>query len=92
MSLSHPRPHACWLLPDDAVLEARLRADMAFYQSSTDVERLIRHYLARSRWVNDRVRQAAVHEAGVMLEVGSGETVDALMTRCMQRWWPGEVS
>jgi 16S rRNA A1518/A1519 N6-dimethyltransferase RsmA/KsgA/DIM1 with predicted DNA glycosylase/AP lyase activity len=31
---------------------------------------LIRHYLARSRWVNDRVRQAAVHKAGVVLEVG----------------------
>lgn len=44
------RPHlrACWLLVDDAVLEARERADTAFYQGCTDVERFIRHYMARS--------------------------------------------
>ena len=37
------------------------------------------------RWVNDRVRQAVGHEAGVVLEVGPGETVDALVTCCLQR-------
>jgi hypothetical protein len=74
------------------VLEARLRADTAFYQGCTDVERFIRHYLARSRWVNDRVRQAAGHETGVVLEVGPGETVDAIITRWIQRSWPREVS
>jgi hypothetical protein len=31
-SLTHPQLRACWLLVDDAVLEARLRADTAFYQ------------------------------------------------------------
>jgi hypothetical protein len=77
---------------DDAVLEARLRADTALYYGCADVERLIRHYVARSCWVNARVRQAAVHEAGVVLEVGPGETVDTLVTRCMQRLWPGEAS
>jgi 2-phosphoglycerate kinase len=91
-SLTHPQLRACWLLVDDAVLEARLRADTAFYHGCADVERLIRHYLARSCWGNDRVRQAAVHEAGVVLEVGPGATVDALVTRCMQRLWPGEAS
>jgi hypothetical protein len=70
---------------------ARRRADTALYRGCADVERLIRHYLARSRWVNDRVRQAAVHEAGEVLEVGPGEMVDAIMTRCMQRLWPGEA-
>ena len=82
-SLTHPQLRACWLLVDGAVLEARLRADTAFDHGGADVERLIRHYLARSRWVNDRVRQAAGHEAGVVLEVGPGETVDAIMARCM---------
>jgi hypothetical protein len=77
-SVTHPQLRACWLLVDEDVLEARLRADTAFYQGCTDVERFIRYYLARSRWVNDRVRQAAVHEAGVVLEVGPGETVDTL--------------
>ena len=91
-SLTHSQLRACWLLVDGAVLEARLRADTAFYHGCADVERLIRHYLARSRWVNDRVRQAAGHETGVVLEVGPGETVDAIMTRCMQRLWPGEAS
>ena len=69
-SMTHPQLRACWLLVDDAVLEARLRADTAFYHGCADVERLIRHYLARSRWVNDRVRQAAVHEAGVVSKWG----------------------
>jgi 2-phosphoglycerate kinase len=91
-SLTHPQPRACWPLVDDAVLETRLRADPAFYQGCGDVERLIRHYLARSRWVNARVRQAAGHGAGVVLAVGPGETVDALVRRCVQRLWPGEAS
>jgi 2-phosphoglycerate kinase len=90
-SVTHPRLRACWLLIDDAILEARLRADTAFYQGCADVERLILHYLARCRWVNDRVRQAAVHEASVVLAVEAGETVDTLLTRCEQRLWPGET-
>jgi hypothetical protein len=53
-----PQFRACWLLVDDAVLESRLRADTDFYQGCTDVERLIRHCMARSRWVNDQVRHA----------------------------------
>jgi HEAT repeat protein len=73
---------------DNVVLEARLRADTAFYQGGSDVERLIRHYLARSRWANDRVRRAAVHEASMVIQVGSAETVDTLVTRCVQRLWP----
>ena len=66
----HLQLRACWLLADDAVLEARLRADTGFYQGCADVERFIRHYLARSRWVNDGVRRAALHEASVVLQVG----------------------
>jgi 2-phosphoglycerate kinase len=91
-TITHPQLRTCWLLVDDAVLEARLRADTAFYQGCTDVERLIRHDLARSRWVNDRVRQAAVHEAGTVIPVGPDDTVDAVVTRCVQRLWPGEAS
>ena len=87
-SLAHPQLRACWLLVDDVVLEARLRADTAFYQGCTDVERFIRHYLARSRWANDRVRRAAAHEASMVIQVGPEETVDALGTRCVQRLWP----
>jgi hypothetical protein len=71
------------------VLEARLRADTGFYQGCADVERFIRHYLARSRWVNDGVRRAALHEASVVLQGGREETVDAVVTRCVQRLWPG---
>ena len=88
-SVTHPQLRACWLLVDDAVLEARLRADTAFYQGCTDVERFIRHYLARSRWANDRVRRAAAHEADVVLHVGPEDTVDTVATRCMQRLWAG---
>jgi hypothetical protein len=85
------RPHlrACWLLVDEAALEARVRADTAFYQGCTDVERFIRHDMARSRWVNDRVRRAAAYEAGVVLHVGPEDTGDAVVTRCIQRVWPG---
>jgi 2-phosphoglycerate kinase len=91
-SVTHPQLRACWLLFNDAVLEARLRADTAFYQGCTDGERLIRHYLARCRWVSDRVRQAAVHAANVVLEVAPGETMDALVRRCVQHLWPEEAS
>ena len=91
-AVSHPHLRACWLLVDEAILEARLRADMAFYQGCMDVERLIRHYLARSRWVNDRVQQAAGHEAGTVIQVRPDDTGDAVATRCVQRLWPGEAS
>jgi 2-phosphoglycerate kinase len=91
-AVSHPQLRACWLLVDDAVLEARLRVDTAFYHGCADVERLIRHYLARSRWVNDRVRQATGHEASAVIQVGPDDTVDALVTRCLRRLWPGEAS
>jgi 2-phosphoglycerate kinase len=87
-SLTHPQLRACWLLVDDAMLEARLRADTAFYQGASDVERLIRHYLARSRWANDRVRRAAVRAASMVIHVGPEETVEALVTQCVQRLWP----
>jgi 2-phosphoglycerate kinase len=90
-AVTHPHLRAFWLLVDDVVLEARLRADTAFYQGCTDVERFIRHYLARSRWVNDRVRQATVHEASMVVQVEPDETVDAVVTRCVQRLWPGEA-
>jgi hypothetical protein len=53
---------------------------------------LYRHYMARSQWVNDRVRHAATHEVGVVLPVGLEDTVDTVVTRCMQRLWPGEAS
>jgi 2-phosphoglycerate kinase len=88
-SVAHPQLRAYWLLVDEAVLEARLRADTTFYQGCTDVERLIHHYLARSRWVNDRVRRAAAHEAGAVLPVGPEDTVDTIVTHCLQRSWPG---
>jgi 2-phosphoglycerate kinase len=87
-AITHPQLRACWLLVEDTVLEPRLRADTASYQGSTDVERFIRHYLARSRWVNDRVRRAAAPEADVVLQVGPEDTVDTVATRCMQRLWP----
>jgi hypothetical protein len=91
-AVRHPHLRACWLLVDEAVSEARLRADTAFYQGCTDAERLIRHYLARSRWVNDQVRQAAVHEAGAVIQLGPDDTVDAVVTRCVRHLWPGEAS
>jgi 2-phosphoglycerate kinase len=86
-SVTHPQLRACWLLVNDAVLEGRLRADTAFYDGCTDGERFIRHYLARSRWANDRVRRAAVHAASMVIHVRPEETVDALVTRCVQRLW-----
>jgi 2-phosphoglycerate kinase len=89
LAVTHPRLRACWLLADDTVLEARLRADTAFYQGCADVERFIRHYLARSRWLNDRLRRAAAHEADVVVQVGPEDTADTVATRCMQHLWPG---
>jgi hypothetical protein len=87
-SLTHPQLRACWLFVDDAVLEARLRADTAFYQGARAAEWLMQHYLARSRWANDRVRRAADHAASMVIHVGPEEPVEALVTRCVQRLWP----
>ena len=67
---------------------ARRRADTALYRGCADVERLIRHYLAHSRWTNDRVRRAVTNEAWVVIRVGPDATVDAVTTRCAQQWWP----
>ena len=41
-AVRHPPLRTCGRLVDEAVLEARLRADTAFYQGCTDVERLLR--------------------------------------------------
>ena len=88
-SVTQPRLRACGLLVDDAVLEARLRADTACDQGCTDVARFIRHALARSRWMNGRGPRAAVHEADVGLHVGPEDPADTVATRCRQRLWPG---
>jgi hypothetical protein len=44
--------------------------------------------LEGSRWANDRVRRAAVHAASMIIQVGPEETVEALVTRCVQCLWP----
>jgi 2-phosphoglycerate kinase len=87
-SFTHPHLRICWLLVDEAVLETRLRADTAFPRGCTDVERLIYHYVERNRWVNDRVRRATTNEACVVVRVGANETVESVVTRCVQCLWP----
>ena len=87
-SFIHPQFRACWLLADEAVLEARLRADATFHQGCTDIEQFIRHYMARSQWANDRVRHAAPNEACVVIRVGADDTVESVITHCVQRLWP----
>jgi 2-phosphoglycerate kinase len=88
-SLHAPQVRACWLLADEALLEARLRADEAFYQAAFDVERFIRHYLARSRWVNERLRRATAHASSVVIRVGLHDTVESLVNQCLKGLWPG---
>jgi hypothetical protein len=82
---TYPQLRACWLLVDEILLEARLRVDTAFYQGCEDVERLIRPYLAWSRWANDRVRRAATHAAGVVIHMGADDMVESVATQCVQR-------
>ena len=83
-SLPMSQMRAYWLLADDALLEVRLRADVAFYQGASDVERFMQHYLARSRWVNERLRRAATHPSSVVIHVRADDTVTSLVNQCLK--------
>jgi hypothetical protein len=43
-------------------------------------------------WVHDRVRQAAAYAVGVVIRVGPVETMAPVVTRGVQRLWPGQAS
>ena len=88
-AITHPLLLACRLLVDEAVLEARLWADTALHQGCTEVERFMRHDTARSHWVKDRVRRAAMYEMGVVPRMGPPDPVDTAVTHCMHHLWPG---
>lgn len=67
-----------WMVIDDAVLENRERRNVDFFGRSTDPERMLRHFLGRSRWHNDLIhREAAAHHMKILHQDGSA-SVDEL--------------
>ncbi len=76
---------ATWIIPAQQVLEARERALMpTFYGRSSDPEKMLANFLARSRWFNGLV-QAEAGERGMRVLHQPGDVpVDALCDRVLE--------
>ena len=59
-----------WIVASPAVLEEREKK-VAWYQESTDPERMLENFLARSLWYNDLIReQATQHQMTILPQPG----------------------
>ena len=56
--LDVPNVASVWLVAEERTLEARIRK-AEFHRGASDEEAMIRNFLARTIWYNDRIREAA---------------------------------
>ncbi len=73
---------ALWLVTDDAVLDARVRAAVDFYRGASDEEAMIRHFVARSRWYNARIREEAASLGFPLIQVTGNASTELLLAQC----------
>ena len=78
-ALRLPDYASLWLVADDAVLEARVRAAADFYRGASDEETMIRHFIERSRCYNERVREEAWRLEMPVISVTLETTVDEIV-------------
>ncbi|HEY3375977.1 MAG TPA: AAA family ATPase [Armatimonadota bacterium] len=71
-----------WLVADDDVLAARVRAAVDFYTGAADEEAMIRHFVTRSRWYNRLVCQQAGDLGFPIIPVVLSDDSERMVTRC----------
>lgn len=80
---------AGWIVPAPEVLEARERALMPeFYGHSSDPERMLGNFLARSHWFTDLVEREATELGMNVLRQPGDATVDDLCDRVLEDLGP----
>ncbi len=72
-----------WIVPAPEVLEERERRG-AWYQGSSDPERMLENFLARSYWINDLVEEQAKELGMNILHQAGDATVDDLCDRVLE--------
>jgi hypothetical protein len=70
-----------WLLPERALVEARMRADRSFWEGASDVETMIERFVARSLRLNEHVREAARRKPLKLVPVRVGDSPEAIADR-----------
>lgn len=78
-ALRLPNYASLWLVADDALLEARVRAATDFYRGASNEETMIRHFIERSRCYNERVREEALKLGRPIVNVTLDTTVDEIV-------------
>jgi 2-phosphoglycerate kinase len=83
-SFDVPGVRALWLTAPPALVEARMHAESGYAERDAEGRRLIDNFLARTKRY-DELMMKAVRELGLpFIEVGEGETAEALAERCEQ--------
>ena len=73
-----------WMVADDSLLEQRIRANEDFWRGASDEELMIRRYLERSMWHNNRTR-ARAEQLGLKVVYLEPETSsDELCDLCLR--------
>jgi hypothetical protein len=70
-----------WLIPGPELLEARVRADRAFWSGASDEEAMMAKFVARSLRLNEHLRAAAHQRPLRLLAVGGSDSSDAIADR-----------
>ena len=72
-----------WIVTSTAVLEER-EQQVAWYQESTDPERMLKNFLARSLWYNELIKkQATEHQMTILSQTGQ-QSVRKLCERVLE--------
>jgi len=77
-ALASPAVHGVWLVTTDQVLLERERKGASFYSKSSDPERMLTNFLARSLWHNNRLRKFAADLGHPVLEQDGTLSPEAL--------------
>ena len=73
-----------WMVADDSLLEQRIRANLNFWRGASDEELMIRRYLERSIWHNNRTRARAEQLGLKVVYIEPDATPDELCDLCLR--------
>lgn len=82
--LDLPGVASLWLVAEGGVLEDRVRREESFWRGAYDEELMVRRYLARSAWHNQRIRHDATRLGLTLIPVEASSTPDDLCNLCVE--------
>ncbi len=75
---------SCWIVAAAEVFEEREK-NVAWYQESTDPDRMRENFLARSRWYNQLIKEQATERQMTILFQTGRESVDELCGKVLEK-------